>query len=221
MNPISSSSSFKKFIPWLVVLVLVLIFDFVKVFPRTKEWIETQKQLRTLSLEVKETNSDLERIKTVFEADQVRFENEAKDFVLEEAQIFPEAFNAYEVSKILELFSIQHSLLSPTSGLRIERISFSGKGQPVPGENFTISKVTLEFLSTEDTLKRFMKYLQSGSLPKDYIDNPSLDTRDVEYLRSHRLPLAHIESIRVNESSKEQENPIKKITLFVSFFSQK
>lgn len=221
MNAVSSSFNFKKFIPWIILFILILIFDFVKVIPRTKEWFETQQQLRTLSLELKETNSDLERIKTVFEADQVRFENESKDFILEEAQIFPETFSTYEVSKVLELFSIQHSLLSPTSGLRLERISFSGTTKGEANQQFVQSKVTLEFLSNEDTLKRFMKYLQSGNLPKDFIDNPALDTRDIEYLRSHKLPLAHIESIRINESSKEQENSVKKVTLLVSFFSQK
>lgn len=218
MNSIYSQIGIKKFIPWIILLLLVLLFDVIKVLPQTNEWLSTKTEINTTTKTIKERKERKnESIKTLDEL-KIKFENKAKDYIVEEAQIFPEHFNAYEVSKILEIFSIQHSLLSINSGLRLERISFSGRGTAKPGDKYLQSKVRLEFLCTENTLKRVIKYLQSGMLPEDYNNNSSLDARDIDYLRSHKLPLAHIESIQINQASSE--NAFKKVSLDVSFFSQ-
>lgn len=218
MNSVYTQTGIKKFIPWIILLILILLFDIVKVLPKTKEWLSIKKEINTISQTIAEGTVKQDESKKILDALNMKFENEAKDYIIEESQIFPEHFDAYEVSKILEIFSIQHSLLSVDSGLRLERISFSGGGKVKTGEAFLQSKVSLEFLCTEETLKRVVKYFQSGELPEDYNDNPSLDARDIDYLRSHRLPLAHIESIRINQASSESS--FKKISLDVSFFSQ-
>jgi hypothetical protein len=218
MNSVYSQTGIKKFIPWTILLILILLFDIVKVLPQTKEWLSIKKEINTISRTIEEGKTQQELSKKTLDTLKMKFENEAEEYIIEESQIFPEHFDAYEVSKILEIFSIQHSLLRVDSGLRLERISFSGGGKVKPGDAFLQSKVSLEFLCTEETLKRVIKYLQSGELPDDYNDNPSLDARDIDYLRSHRLPLAHIESIRINQASSE--NSFKKVSLDVSFFSQ-
>jgi hypothetical protein len=218
MNSVYSQTGIKKFIPWIILLILILLFDIVKVLPQTKEWLSIKKEINTISRTIEEGKTQQELSKKTLDTLKMKFENEAEEYIIEESQIFPEHFDAYEVSKILEIFSIQHSLLRVDSGLRLERISFSGGGKVKPGDAFLQSKVSLEFLCTEETLKRVIKYLQSGELPDDYNDNPSLDARDIDYLRSHRLPLAHIESIRINQASSE--NSFKKVSLDVSFFSQ-
>lgn len=218
MNSFSSHTGIKKFIPWIILLFLVLLFDIVKVLPRTNEWFSVKKEINAISRSIEERKSNQDEAKKGLDTLKMRFENEAKNYILEESQIFPEHFDAYEVSKILEIFSIQHSLLSVDSGLRLERISFSGGGKGKTEDGFLQSKVNLEFLCTEETLKRVIKYLQSGELPDNYNNNPSLDARDIDYLRSHKLPLAHIESIRINQASSD--TPFKKVSLDVSFFSQ-
>lgn len=218
MNSVYSKTG-KKFIPWVILLVVVFIFDLVKVLPETKDWLDIKKEIHSLDQTINTKEKTQEQENTKLNSLKIQFENKAKDFVLEESQVFPTHFNPYEVSKILELFSIQHSLLSVDSLLRLERISFSGGGQPKPGDKFLQSKVSLEFLCSEETLKRVIKYLQTGDLPSNYLNNSFLDARDIEYLQKHKLPLAHIDSIRINQSSSD--TPLKKITLDVSFFSQK
>lgn len=218
MNSVYSQIGIKKFIPWIILLILVLLFDIIKVLPQTNEWLSVKKEIHTISKTIEEGEIKKEESKKTLDALKMNFENEAKDYILEESQIFPDYFDAYEVSKILEIFSIQHSLLNVNSGLRLERISFSGGGTKKPGDSYLQSKVNLDFLCTEDTLKRVIKYLQTGVLPEDYNNNTSLDARDIDYLQSHKLPLAHIESIRINQVSSE--NASKKASLDVSFFSQ-
>ena len=219
MNSVYSKTGIKKFIPWIILLAIVLIFDLSKVLPKTKDWIDIRKEIHSIDQEISVKKKTQEQESAKLNSLKIQFENEAKDFVLEESQVFPETFDPYEVSKILELFSIQHSLLSVDSLLRLERISFSGGGQSKPEDNFLQSKVSLEFFCSEETLKRVIKYLQSGELPDDYQNNSSLDARDIEYLQAHKLPLAHIESIRINQASSD--TPFKKVALDVSFFSQK
>ena len=219
MNSSYSKTGIKKFIPWTILLVLVLLFDLVKVLPETNDWLNTKREVNSIDKTIDTKQKTQEQENRKLNSLKIQFENEARDFVLEESQVFPEHFDPYEVSKILELFSIQHSLLSVDSLLRLERISFSGGGQANPKDRFLQSKVSLEFLCSEETLKRVIKYLQTGELPADYINNSSLDARDIEYLQEHKLPLAHIESIRINQASSD--TPLKKVSLDVSFFSQK
>ena len=201
---------FQKFIPWIIVIVLILGFDVIKVLPMTTEWIDLQKQGRTINQELLTADEDFETIKDKESEIQAQFDMEAKDFVLEESQIFPSKFDPYEVSKTLELFSLQHSLLNANSSLRIQRLAFGGGGGGT-------ASMTLDLSCTEDTLRRVMKHFQSGELPEDFIDNPDLDARDVEYLRSHKLPLAHIESFRISDTG---EGKNKNISLKVTFFYQ-
>ncbi len=209
----STNSGIKKFIPWIVILVIVLIFDFIKVLPKTMEWIDAQKQISTITEKITQTRIILKKNEEKKAEVQSQFDTEAKDFVLEEQQIFPTRFSPYDVSKNFELFSIQHSLLSVKSILRIESLSFSGGGDGTTG-------VMLNLLCTEDTLKRIIEYLQSGNLPEDILDNENLDTLDVEYLKAHKLPLAHINSIRVSKGEEIMGVKLKRIALDILFFVQ-
>jgi hypothetical protein len=140
----------------------------------------------------------------------MKFDTEAKEYVLDEAQLFPAKLDSYYISKTLELFSIQYSLLSATSALRVERLSFSAGKEK--------SALTLDILCTEDTLKEVIAYLQSGNLPDEIITNTNLDANDVEYLRSHKLPIAHIDSIRVSPSN--DSDIYNRVSLKVSLFTQ-
>lgn len=219
MNSTYSKTGIKQFIPWIILLVLVLLFDIIKVLPQTNQWLSTKKEISVISNTIQDATKEKENSEKTLDSLRVRFESEAKDYIIEESQIFPETFDAYQVSKILEIFSIQHSLLNIDSGLRLERISFAGGGAAKPGEKFIQTKVNLDFLCSEETLMRVIDYLQSGKLPEDFTDNSSLDARDIDYLRANRLPLAHIEAIRIAQASGT--SPLKKASLDISFFSQK
>jgi len=211
-NMHSQQSGIKSFIPWIIILVILAIFDFMKVLPKTMEWIDAQKQTKSITKEIDQLTILLEGNKEKKSDIQSKFDTESKDYLLKEAQIFPKKFSAYDVSKIFELFSIQHSILSTDSSLRIESISFSG------GDSGKI-ETTLNLICTEDTLKRVIEYLQSGNLPEDFAKNEGLFAIDLEYLRSHKLPIAHIKSIRI--SGKESEGAkLKRVTLGISFFVQ-
>ena len=216
------TNNIKKFIPWIIFGVLVLAFDAMKVMPMTQDWLNlresTQKSKTTIQLEKIELNKldkELENIET-------RFEYEAKNYVLEESQIYPETFDSYKISKILELFSIQHSLLSADSLLRIERISLGGKKKKSEDAQNQKTQIKLEILCSDKTLRRLIAFIQSGELPEELLNNvgnEKFGVSEMEYLLKNKLPIAHIDSIRVNDKKEDTSN-IKVTSLDITFFTQ-
>ncbi len=206
----SNKTGLKAFLPTIIVILIVVAFNVAKVIPDTVRWINTRKEVQTLTQKLEIIKKEVEKNKEDADSAQVQFDAESKNYILEESQLFPEKFDPYYVSKTLELFSIQYSLLTATSRLRIERLSFSGGGGK--------TAVMLDMSCTEDTLKEIIKYFQSGDLPEAMVTNTNLDANDVEYLQSHKLPIAHIDSIRVSEANDSEI--YKKISLKISFFTQ-
>ena len=74
---------------------------------------------------------------------------------------------------------------------------------------------------SRDTCERAIS--QGLALPDTFSDDFELDLHDIEFLRSHKLPLAHIDSIEVSEASDSSiaSDAMKKISLGIIFFSQK
>ncbi len=209
----SKKSGIKPLLPWIILLGILAIFVFIKVLPKTIEWVSAQKQTKVITQEIETLKITLKANEEKKLDIQSKFDSESKEYVIEESQIFPEKFSAYDVSKIFELFSIQHSLLDVESVLRINSIAFSGGNEGKVG-------VTLNLLCTEDTLKRIIEYLQTGDLPKNFIDNEGLDASDIDYLKNHRLPVAHIQSLRISEGEIDAGVELKRIVLAISFFVQ-
>lgn len=214
------NNKLKSFIPWLLFGAVVIGFDALKVWPMTQEWQDLRASIEKSKSDILVENQEIQKLEEELQEAQTRFEYEAKDFAQEEEQVYPAEFDAYKVSKILEIFSLQHSLLDSNSILRINRLSTGGKTKQDDSSRSQKTQVKLEIESSEETLRRFVTFLQSGELPVNFINNQNLDASDMNYLMTNKLPIAHIDSLRVIKATEEGSN-IKVASLDVTFFTQK
>ena len=53
----STNSGIKNFIPWIILIVIVLIFDLVKVLPKTTEWIDAQKEIHNITEKIEQAKT--------------------------------------------------------------------------------------------------------------------------------------------------------------------
>ena len=214
---------FKPFIPWIIFGALILGFSAIKVIPMTQEWLDLRDSIKQSKTSIQVQQSETTKLTSELQDITSKFEYEAKNYVLEETQIYPENFDAYKVSKILELYSIQHSLISDDALLRIERITVGGKAKKSDDATSQKTQVKIELKCSDQTLRRFVKFLQTGELPKELVNNANnkdFGVSEMEFLSKNKLPMAHIEAIQVTDKGATSSN-IKLTSLDVTFFTQK
>lgn len=214
---------FKPFIPWIIFGALILGFSAIKVIPMTQEWLDLRDSIKQSKTSIQVQQSETTKLTSELQDITSKFEYEAKNYVLEETQIYPENFDAYKVSKILELYSIQHSLISDDALLRIERITVGGKAKKSDDAASQKTQVKIELKCSDQTLRRFVKFLQTGELPKELVNNANnkdFGVSEMEFLSKNKLPMAHIEAIQVTDKGATSSN-IKLTSLDVTFFTQK
>ncbi len=214
-----TNNNIQKFIPWIIFGFLILGFDAMKVFPMTQGWLELRDSVQKSKTSIQLEKTEINRLEKDLQDIETRFEYEAKNYVLEEAQIYPETFDSYKVSKILEIYSLQHSLLSGDSLLRIERITLGGKQKGAENAKNQQTQVKLEIKCSDKTLRRFISFIQSGELSKELIGNQSLEASDMDFLMTNKLPIAQINAIRTADKPEEGTS-IKVTSLDITFFTQ-
>lgn len=220
MSENKQNNRLKKFIPWLIFGALIIGFDALKVWPMTQEWQDLRASIESSKKDILLEKNKLKKLEEELQDIQTRFEYEAKDYAQGEEQVYPATFDAYKVSKILEIFSLQHSLLNSNSLLRINRLSTGGKTKQDLAARSQKTQIKLEVETSEETLRRLISFLQTGELPKEFINNSNLEASDMNYLMTNKLPIAHIDSLRIIKPKEEGSN-IKVASLDVTFFTQK
>ena len=207
---------------WIGLIVISLgLFGFVAI-PSGLKW----RNLNTKITELTESNTnyenDISRKKLKLSSITNQFNKVAKDFMIEEKMLFPEDISTDKIAKILELYSIQYSLIDSNSLLTLNSISLSKSEEE---ENRKIS-ANISLTCSKSTLKSFIKFIQTNQLPENLINaqnSPSsLLSNDVstsKFLKENRLPIANIEAITSSENS--EDSSLLETDIQINFFYQK
>ncbi len=210
---------------WIAVLVIGLLFTALATIPSVMKFIEIQKNIKVLTENNNSLKNNLETKKTQLENIKKEFNKVAKDFLKEEKLLFPESINTDKIAKVLELYSLQYSLINNNSYFEISSISFSKQST----DNFTKTSVSLSIKSTKESLKDFIYYIQKNKLPQRLVlaqkSNPFIakDKSTSLFLKQNSLPIANIESI-VSNKNKDKDVVIPGLLdteMQINFFSQK
>lgn len=213
-------------IVWIILIVLSVIFSLFLALPATKEWIKLRSSITKLKEENLNYENDIARKKLKLSSIEKEFNRIAKDFLKEEKLLFPESVNINNIAKVIELYSIQYSLIDENSKFELNSISFS----KLEGDNYTKLSASMSITSSEKSLKDFIYFIQNNKLPEKLLsaqNSQSSILRDdistIKFLRDNILPIANIESIT---STKDEENVgsslgMLKTDIQINFFSQK
>ncbi len=211
---------------WIGVIIVSLLFTLLATIPSVQKYFEIRQNIASLKVANSEHENEISLKKDKLTEIEKEFNKIAKDFLKKEKLLFPENIDTDKIAKILELYSLQYSLINPTSLFEISSISFSKQ----ESENYTKTSVNLSIKSNKDSLKDFIFYIQNNSLPSKLINAQntpgSLISEDVStknFLRENTLPIANIESIISNkdEDSKNVIPGLLNTEIQVNFFSQK
>jgi len=211
---------------WIAVIVISIIFSVFATLPATSKYIDLYSNISHLEEANLEYETDItvktKKLKSITE----KFNRIAKDFLKEEKLLFPESLDVNTLAKILELYSIQYSLIDGTSLFDLNSISFSKQ----TSGNYTKTSVSMSIKSTKKSLQDFIYFIQNNELPKKLLNaqnSSSSILRDdfstTNFIRRNILPIANIESI-VSAKSEDESDTIQGLLntdIQVNFFSQK
>jgi hypothetical protein len=207
---------------WIIIIIITLLFSAFATYPVTKKWLDLQSR----KIELKEMNlnyeEELSRKTAKLDSISKEFDKIAKDFLKEEKILFPQSLNVRQIAKMLELYSLQYSLISNNSLFELNSISFSTTNS----ENYTKTSASLSISSSKESLKDFVYFIQKNKLPQKLIDaqNSSVsllknDISATQFIEDNQLPIANIESI---VSTEDSETPgLLNTEIQINFFSQK
>jgi hypothetical protein len=215
----------KNPVPWAVLLLLSLGFGALFVFPDYINWMTQKGGIDDLIIENQQLETDIDTAKKVRSQEQDKFDQLAKNTISIEEQRFPEQVNTNLVASILEIYALQLNLSRRTL-VDLKSVSFSNTRQSETANAFELP-ATISLSIDEDSLERFMDFLQTGEYDKQLTaDTISAEnkgeTAALEYLDSNLLPLAHIRSINLTEDNENSDFPrrVYSAQIQVAFFSQ-
>jgi len=211
---------------WIGVIVVSILFTLFATIPNTQKYFEIRQSVKSLTEANNNYENEIDLKKVKLSEIEKEFNKIAKDFLKKEKLLFPENIDTDKIAKILELYSLQYSLISPNSLFEISSISFSKQ----ESENFTKTSASISVKSNKESLKDFIFYIQNNQLPQKLLNaqnaSGSLISNDVStknFLRENTLPIANIESI-VSNTDEDGENKVSGLLntdIQINFFSQK
>ncbi len=129
------------------------------------------------------------------------------------------------ISKILELYSLQITVVEATAKdfeFSIKNLNF-GNPIPVEGETYSKTSVNMNFYTNENMLKEFVRFLQTGKFSQKFEvmgENGQIDQRAYRYLQQNLLPIAQIESINILDEAVDDIPGKLSVGLQFNLFSQ-
>ncbi len=222
---------------WGVLIGVTLLLVFIFVIPKASEWLSLRKEVVELKSKITENEDILDRKKLNLSSVKREFENLAQSSMQEEYSLFPKKIDTNIIAKILELYSVQYSLISPNSTFTLNSISFSEDSD----ENATKTRMNVSIVCNKTSLKDFIYFIQNNDLPLSLKNaqkssNSILknDIPSINFLKENKLPIANIYSISFSEFTDNKTNknspdsPLTRTadnlmnnTLEITFFSQK
>lgn len=208
-------------LPWILLLVASVSIIVFYIFPQYITWKDKKNEIDNLSKINLNLESQNESKREKMNEIEVNFNNTKEEYIDIENKIFPEKIEVYEIVRILETFSILmknlESVLLKDSHFELESLNF-GKTKKTQGKSETTLRI--KFSANDENIRKFVKYLQKGILPADFLKMES--NTDLLYLEKHLLPLVNINSIKIaeeKESNKELQVPHFSAQLELVLFS--
>lgn len=207
---------------WIILLALVILFGAFKVLPSFMEWQTTREKVVSLTAETDAMTETLATEKTRREEVEKKFKETAEGFVQEERQLYPDKIDTNKIAKILELFSLNETIVNGRNALTISNLSFGIGNNTKSQTQATRVSITLE--SDQDSLRSFIQFLQSGKIPESFerakAQKPisPINASEYQFLKNNLLPMCLIDSIKA--SPTEEGSKILKTTIQLRFFSQ-
>lgn len=207
---------------WLILFLITLVLLIFKVYPLFDEW--NQKRI-DLALYEKEIPL-LEKQIAQKEAELLEIENTFKDlagpFLIRESQMYPEYIDSKKISKVLELYALQMSLVENTP-FELVKLSIGGTSK-VQDKEYYKTSVDVSFTATQKMLEEFIHYLQTGEFTKKFEAARStgqLDPRAYTFLKENLLPIAQIQSIKIADENVDGISGQISVNIQFTFFSRK
>lgn len=189
--------------------------------PTTMKWQDTRTKVIALEKETALMEQALESEKTRLSEVEKKFSEEAEPFLKEEKQLYPQKIDTNKLAKILELFSLNESIVNGRNPMMITNMTFGVSDNAKTQTQAT--RVSLSIQSDSDSLRSFIQFLQTSKLPpsfesaKEQVPSP-INTSEYLFLKKNLLPVALIDSIK--SAPIEAGSPILKTTIQLRFFSQ-
>lgn len=208
-------------LPWIILLIISISIIVFSLFPKYQSWQEKKEGIDNLTKTNLNLESQNESKREKKDEIERRFNETKESFVDIENQIFPNEIEEYKIVRILETFSILmknlESVLFKDSHFELESLTFS---KPKKVGEKTETNLNIKFSANDENIRQFVKYLQKGILPENFIKMES--NSDLLYLEDNLLPLMHINSIKISEeksTNKELTVPHFSVQLQVILFS--
>lgn len=213
-------------IPWAVLMLISLVIAGLWVVPDYLSWGSQKLKITEFVTENQTLENQIADQKKTRNQEQEKFDQLAKSTLNVEKQRFPETVNVNQVAKVLEIYMLQLNLSRKTY-VDLKTISFSNSRQSESG-NFYEFPVTISLSIDENSLRRFIDFLQTGLYDKQLtVDTISPEnkgeTAALEFLDNNLLPILHIRSINLTEEQKDGTDFPRKIfnaQIQVALFSQ-
>ncbi len=218
-NPkLSRSDKWKKNpVPWVVLLFLTLSVGWYFVFDDFQDLIKKKSEISDFTIENAKLTEENELLNINLNEIKVEFDKKASEAKTKEKQIFPEKIDTKRIVKVLEIFSlILHYNISDFS---LDSINFS---KPTKSKNDNYSKLqsNLRLIGSKENINNFVDFLKIGELPpkikqKLELLNSENDSSDLSqiamelrFLKQNHLPLATLESIKINKVKSNNQNNV-------------
>ena len=219
----SDQKSQKSLIGWGILLVLSLGILFVKAIPQHLELGQKKSKIQNFASEIKLLESQKEQKTQQLSQKEIEFNEKAESFIGLENQIYPEQIKPQKLARILELFALSldnFDSRSRDSKFVLEKLNFS-KASRMKGRPYFQTEVTMKLISDSQNVRTFIAYLQNQSLPEVFENSKQIDPSVYLFVKNNLLPLAHIQSIRMEPvNAKDKNDDTFDVSLNLTFFSR-
>ena len=219
----SDQKSQKSLIGWAILLIFSLGILFAKAFPQYMELGQKKSEIQNFVSEIKLLENQKEQKTQQLSQKEIEFNEKAESFIGLENQIYPEKLKYQKLARILELFALSldnFDTRSRDSKFVIEKINFS-KSSRLKGKPYFQTEVNMKLISDSENIRTFITYLQNQSLPEIFENSKQIDPSVYLFVKNNLLPLAHIQSIRMEPvNAKDKNDDTFDVSLNLTFFSR-
>lgn len=215
----------KNPIQWVVLLTFIFSIGGYYMLPMSDEWLEKTGKIKEFQSNQSELESQRDNLNIQYEEIKNKYEELANETLKREKQIFPKDMNISKIVKILELYSLILAYdVDGTNYFKLESVNFSPTSD-VPDTNYRTTKANIRIIGARSNIYNFITYLESGEIPKTVkrrIQGIADIAVDLRFLEQNLLPLATLDSIRINEfkSSEINVSDLFAVEIQVNLFSQ-
>lgn len=184
-----------------------------------------RSEIKKFQEEEPELKSKRDNLNIEYEEIKNKYEELASETLKREQQIFPEKINLSKIAKILELYSLILAYdIDDTNYFELASVNFS---PPISDEDtpYKVTNTNIKIIGARTNIYNFITFLESGRIPKPIaqkMKNVADVSVDLRYLEQNLLPIATLDSIRINEykSPEVDLNNLFSVEIQVKFYSQ-